>query len=71
MVDVKIIKKFDRVLSLTELRENPLLSNFMYSAKAIAYPSPGHCYDISDSINGINKSFRKILILHLSTDTFL
>lgn len=33
MVDVKILEKFDRVLSLQELRENPLLANLVVLRK--------------------------------------
>jgi predicted RNA-binding protein with PUA-like domain len=33
MVDVKILEKFDRVLSLQELRENPLLSTLVVLRK--------------------------------------
>ena len=33
MVDVKLVKKFDRVIPLTELRENPLLSSLVILRK--------------------------------------
>jgi predicted RNA-binding protein with PUA-like domain len=33
MVDVKFLKKFDRVLTLNELRENPLFSSLMILRK--------------------------------------